>query len=171
MKKQFSVFGLILLSMALVFSSCNKDDDDDDNNNNNKTTTEYLTSGSWKITAMVLDPPLDLGNGLVITDLYQSPMLPQCAKDDYFTLHTDGKVTFDEGPSKCDPGDPQTTEGTWTLSSDEKTLTLKEPGEDDVVVTITEVNDSVFKGTTTMDIELQPGAPMTLTINISMDKV
>jgi hypothetical protein len=170
MKKQFRILGLLLLAMAFVVSSCNKDDDDD-NNNGNKTTTEYLTSGSWRITAMVLDPPLDLGNGLVITDLYQSPMLPQCAKDDYFTLHADGKVTFDEGPSKCDPADPQTTEGTWTLSDDEKTLTMKEPGEEDITMTISGVNDDTFTGTTTMEIDLGTGQPMMLTINVTAVKV
>ncbi|MBK8568278.1 MAG: hypothetical protein IPN76_34475 [Saprospiraceae bacterium] len=46
--------------------------------------------------------------------------LPACIKDDNTVFKTSGTVNFDEGGSKCNPNDPQTTAGTWALSTDEK---------------------------------------------------
>jgi hypothetical protein len=162
MKKHFQLFGILLFAMALVFSSCKKDEDD---NNNGNSTVDHLTSGAWKITAMMVDPGIDLGGGIVITDFFT--MMPACSKDDLITFHSDGKIIFDEGATKCVPSDPQTTEGTWTLSGDNKTLTMKEPGEDDIVVTITEISSSMMKGTYTMDEDFGAGT-QTYTITITM---
>lgn len=162
MKKHLQLAGILMLVMAFAVSSCKKDDEDDSNN-----VKDILTSGNWKITAMTVDPGVDFGGGFVINDLYS--MMPAYTKDDFVTFQSDGKVIFDEGPTKYQPSDPQTTEGTWSLSSDNKTLTIKEPGEDDMVVTITEISSSTMKGNYVMEEDFGAGT-QTYTVSITMSK-
>jgi Lipocalin-like domain len=49
-------------------------------------------------------------------------------KDNTATFQTDGKFVTDEGATKCDPTDPQTSTATYTLSSDQKVITIKDSG-------------------------------------------
>jgi len=164
MKKHLKLFGIFVFALALAMSSCKKDDDDD---NGGSSTTDYLTSGAWKTTSMTVAPGIDFGNGVPITDFFA--MMPACSKDDLITFQSGGKVIMDEGPTKCVPTDPQTSEGTWSLSSDNKVLTVKEPGEPDVVVTISEISNSMIKGTYTMEEDFGAGL-QTYTITITMSK-
>lgn len=164
MKKHLHLIGIFTLALAMAFTSCKKDDDDDNNGNS---TTDHLTSGAWKTTAMTVDPGIDFGGGFIVTDFFT--MMPDCSKDDLITFQSGGKVIFDEGATKCVPNDPQTSEGTWSLASDDKTLTIKEPGEADVVVTITEISSSTMKGTFSMTDDLGAGT-QTYTITITMAK-
>ena len=93
--------------------------------------------------------------------------MDNCTKDDLVTFNANGTITDDEGPTKCDPDDPQTTtDGTWTLTDNTK-LTIKYPEEEDTVVTITEINDTTLKGTTTITEDYGTG-PITMTIVITM---
>jgi Lipocalin-like domain len=97
----------------LVFTACKKD----------KSTTELLTSGNgWKITAFTVNPGIPVGNGVVITDFYAQ--IEACTKDDITIFKAGGVLNTDEGLTKCDPTDTQTTIGTWALSADEKTITF-----------------------------------------------
>jgi hypothetical protein len=47
-----------------------------------------------------------------------------CIKDNYYVLKKDGNAELNEGPTKCDASDPQTTTIAWALSSDEKEITI-----------------------------------------------
>jgi hypothetical protein len=96
--RQLSFF---LVATALLFSSCGKD----------KTKTELLT-GSWKFTNAVSGS----------TNVFAT--IPACSKDDVFTFLANGTVTTDEGPSKCNAGDPQTTSGPWRWAANETELIL-----------------------------------------------
>lgn len=164
MKKHLHLIGIFTLALAMAFSSCKKDDDDDNGGNSTK---DILTSGSWKISALTINPGIDAGGGIVITDFFS--MMPDCTKDDLMMFKDDGTLIFDEGPTMCVPGSPQQTEGSWTLSSDNKTLTIKESGEDDIVVTITEVSSSTMKGTFTEEEDFGAGL-QTYTYSITMAK-
>lgn len=164
MKKAFQLLPILALVFSLSFVSCSSDDDGDDNPS--KTTSEYLTSGSWKVSAMTIDPGLNFG-GVVITDFFAQ--IPACTQDDLTNFQSDGTVVFDEGATKCNPNDPQTTSGTWTLASDNKTMTVKEPGEEDLVITISSINDTGMTGTFTMEEDFGAGMA-TYTITVSFVK-
>jgi hypothetical protein len=141
MKNYFKIFGILALGLVLTLSSC-KDDDDD--KAPSKTTKDYLTAGFWKTTAQVIDPGINFG-GTVITDFFAQT--PDCAKDDLVRFNTDGTITDDEGPTKCDPNDPQTmNNGTWVLSADNASLSISYPDEDPFTFQILELNDNTFKG-------------------------
>jgi hypothetical protein len=101
---------ILLLSffiLSIMVSSCKKEPID------------YLTGTScWK---QVKGETKDV-NGVWQDD---GP-IPACNADDCTRFTEDGKTILDEGGSKCIATDPQTVEGTYTLSEDGKTLTLKQ---------------------------------------------
>ena len=163
MKKSFKYLSVLLIVFSFVASSCNKDDDSD--NQPTKSTKEYLTAGNWKTTAMTISPGISFG-GVTITDFFAQT--PACSKDDLILFNSNGTITDDEGPTKCDPNDPQTTtEGSWSLNSDNTILTISYPGEDAISLTITGISDTNLTGTYTM-IEDFGGGLVTYTITISM---
>ena len=126
----------------IFMSSCSKDEDSPEEVA--KTTTEYLTAGNWKTTAMTISPGLNFG-GVEITDFYAQ--FEACEKDDLTKFNTDGTITDDEGATKCDPNDPQTTnDGTWVLSADNSSVTIGYPDEDPITMNIVQLDGSVFKG-------------------------
>jgi hypothetical protein len=110
-KLKFSLF--LIAIVAFSMGSCKKD----------KTVTELLTDSAWKITALSVDPAIDIdGNGTLVKDLYAQ--YETCDKDDLTIFKAGGVLTNDEGALKCDSSNPQTTTGTWLLSADEKTITF-----------------------------------------------
>lgn len=127
--------GLILIALAaIIFTACKKNEDD--NTPASKTKTEMITTGSWITVDM-------LYNGASIWALSDP-----CSKDDFMTFKTNGTVITDEGATKCDPSDPQTTTDNWSLSSDGKKITIDSEVADltsltntDMVVTFTDSAD------------------------------
>jgi hypothetical protein len=97
--------------------------------------SELLTSGSWKLSAAVSDND---GNGTYETDDYAG--FPSCAKDDIYTFKSNGKFSIDEGPTKCDPGDPQIDEIDWQLTDSDKTLLI-----DSDPYSIVQLDNQTFK--------------------------
>ncbi len=116
LKKFFNISMMLLVAAAiLTAASCKKD------NNDEKSKDDLLTSGSWKMAAWTIDPAVEI-QGMTYTDLFA--FLPDCSKDDFMTFDSDGTVVYDEGATKCDAGDPQTTTGTWMFNSDQTELTM-----------------------------------------------
>ena len=97
-----AIFGL------LMFNSCKKD---------NESATDLLTGGTWKLTESRSDTN---GDGTLEDDL------EACSADDTVNFADGGTYTFDEGATKCDPADDQTSSGTWALSSGDKVISLTE---------------------------------------------
>jgi hypothetical protein len=95
----------------LTLNACSKDDDE--------SPTDLLTGGTWSLSEQRTDTDLDgtLENSL-----------EDCSKDDKTTFEDGGSYKFDEGATKCDPSDPQSSTGTWALSTDGKILTITEDG-------------------------------------------
>ncbi len=140
MKNLFRIIAVMTVAMLLVTTSCKKDDDDP-----TPTPYEYLTAGDWKITGMEFNPGIDIGLGIVITDIYND-FMEDCSKDDLMTFNTDGTLTEDEGPTKCDPEDPQTTnDATWTLTDNDKTLTMIDPDFGPSSATVLVLNETTLK--------------------------
>ncbi len=109
---------LLVITGATTTMSCKKDKKD---NNTVKTNTELITTGSWKRTALTSDPAYDwYADGTFATDIL-SVMKP-CEKDNFDTYKTNGVFETDEGPTKCDPLDPQTWTATWVFADNETKL-------------------------------------------------
>jgi len=160
MKTLFKFFGLISLFTLLFFGSCSKNE-----TTPTKTTSELLTAGFWVVTAMTIDPGVNI-NGTVITNFYAQ--LPDCTKDDLMRFESNGKITDDEGPTKCDPNDPQTTnDGTWILSADNKSVSVKYPDEDAISFEISTLNESTLSGVFTAVEDFGAG-PLTYTFTQTM---
>lgn len=137
--------GLISLLMLLAVASCKKEDPVPE-----KTTKDHITAHNWKLTAQVMDPGINF-NGTIITDVFV--LASDCTKDDLTKFESNGSITDDEGATKCNATDPQTTtDGKWVLSSDNKTITISYPGETPTSIEILTINESTFKGKfTTVD--------------------
>ena len=90
-----------LIAMVGIVS-CKKDRDDI----GSKTKTELLTTGTWKYTSCIISPAYDYyGNGNAVTDIFA--IMQPCEKDDFEEFHTNGIWEYNEGPTKCDPSNPQ----------------------------------------------------------------
>lgn len=143
MKRMNQFPRLLLLSLfclTILFSACKKDD-------GVITKTDLLTSSSWKITALTIDPAFptfdNQGNITGSTnDLFA--MMGDCSKDDIYSFNADKTMSMDEGASKCDNSDPQKNTGSWSFNSDETTLTITADG-DPQTMTILELTDKVLK--------------------------
>jgi hypothetical protein len=121
---------LALATVLMFSSSCKKDDDDPSN-------TDKITGKNFVMTAWTIDPPVDIGAG-PFSDLFA--LLPACTKDDITVFNADGTMTLDEGASKCEQGDPQTTSGTWSFIDNETKLSTTVDGNTQVmdIVELTE---------------------------------
>ncbi|MBK6932202.1 MAG: lipocalin family protein [Saprospirales bacterium] len=111
MKFSIKTLLLLLAVSAVSVTACKKDDE--------KSAEDNLTGAScWKQTKSETYNPL--------TSAWEEDVVDACDKDDCTTFNSDKSISFDEGATKCDPADPQTSTGTWALSSDGKTLTLND---------------------------------------------
>ncbi len=109
--KKLPFLTLMLAACALMFvASCKKDDSPED---------LLAGTGCWKT---VKSEYRDAGT----TTWTNEPVEP-CLADDC-TSFKSGAISFDEGATKCDPTDPQSSTGTYTLSEDGKTLTITQDG-------------------------------------------
>lgn len=145
MKTKFLKYSTLVLALFIAFTSCKKESDTAVTIT--ATPAEYLTAGSWKTTAITINPGIDLGDGVLFTDLFSQMDL--CEKDDLVIFNTNGTITADEGAIKCDPEMPQTSpDGTWKLSTDNKTLTIDSvdpnSGEPAVLATIVTLNSTTI---------------------------
>jgi hypothetical protein len=114
---------IILLALVALLGSCKKDSSSAPATAGETT----LTTGTWKITAStsIVEYPAPIGTQTV--NLYD--MFNACEIDNIYTFNANKSVTSDEGPTKCNAADPQTTtEGTWALSNNDTKLTTNGGG-------------------------------------------
>jgi hypothetical protein len=98
---------IAVCSFLISFAACKKSDTPAP-----KTKTELIASGTWKFSNAKVGG----------TDV--SAFLQSCQKDNTITFVAAGTGTADEGPTKCNSGDPQTTPFTWSFASGETQLTV-----------------------------------------------
>ncbi len=108
MKKTFLTTAILF---TLLLTNCKKEE-----TTKTKTKTEYLTSAKWYMKTFTVDPGIVIG-GVTVTDFYSQ--LDACDKDDSDKFNVGGAGISDEGATKCDPTDPQSTAFTWSLSPTE----------------------------------------------------
>lgn len=121
-------FLILLTVLVFTLPACKKD----------KSPTELLTGNDWRIKSWTVSPAL-----LGVTDLYAT-YYDDCDKDDFTSFESNGVAIFDEGATKCNAADPQTTTGAWSLNDAETEFTLTEDGVTDTW-TIKELTESTFK--------------------------
>ena len=101
---------LILLAvicfLSFSFNSCDKDDSPPPTN------TDYIIKAAWKF-----DKAMSGGADV-------SGFLNACYKDNVMTFQANGNGSLDEGATKCNAGDPQTTNFTWNFTNNGTTLNV-----------------------------------------------
>ena len=104
MKKQTASLLIYLAAILFILPACQKDNE---NPPAQKTKTESITQASWKFSAAT------------VSGVDASGYLQACQKDNIYTFVAAGTGTIDEGASKCNSGDPQTSPFTWNFLSNE----------------------------------------------------
>ena len=114
MQKKYSLIALASLALisVIVISSCSKEDDAQATP---KTKTELISKASWKFNKATV------GGGDV------SGYIEACKKDNIVTFAAAGTGTADEGLTKCNSGDPQTANFTWSFQTNESLLFVSTP--------------------------------------------
>ncbi|HMK26386.1 MAG TPA: hypothetical protein VK483_10175 [Chitinophagaceae bacterium] len=107
MKKQLRFLFVLIAANFFIYSSCNKDDAPAPTP---KTKTQLMTQSSWKFKSAT-------ANGSDASGLLQA-----CQKDNFYIFLAAGTGTADEGLTKCNAGDPQTTNLTWNFANNETML-------------------------------------------------
>jgi hypothetical protein len=116
---------LSLAVLAFLLMKCNK------NETPPKTPNELIV-GSWQMTAYTYSPAYDyFRNGTKITDAFA--LYENCEKDNITTFKTNSEGEFNEGGSKCDPSDAQSTSFLWTLTNNNTTLSISALAEFKIV--------------------------------------
>lgn len=104
-------FLAIIASCTVFFAACKKD----------KSPEELLTGAScWK--------QVKSESRATTNDAWTEDTIDACSADDCTSFKSGGTYSLDEGATKCDPADPQTVSGTFTLSEDGTTLTITQDG-------------------------------------------
>ena len=112
--KSFKYFFLLVIALTIAVTSCKKDAV-------TKSKKELLTSNQWKYLSSKTNGVADV--------------LDACEKDDFVIFSSNGTYTYNPTTIKCDPSETIQT-GNWTLSSDEKTLSID--GDEATIIELTE---------------------------------
>lgn len=140
MKNTFTRTTTLILACSLLFGACKKNHDKD-NTPTQKTKTELISTGSWKFSTATV-------GGANVAAFLQS-----CQKDNILTFASTGTGTVDEGASKCNAGDQQTSPFTWNFASNETILHVSAlfftGGSNDF--TIVEISETKLVGSQTIE--------------------
>lgn len=146
---------IVLLSIGAFYLSACKDNSTEDPKPE-PTRRELLVNGHWQMTAGTIVPPIQIdifGQIITISDFMELNGAEACDRDDFIVLNDNGTVTNDEGLTKCDPNDPQTSSGgSWSLYDNNNKLRLIDTG-DTTDLTIQELTATSLKGTSTFENE------------------
>lgn len=141
-------------AVTLAFSACKDDKDDATPSTPGQTGSTAITGKDWRMTENNITIS---GTGTPIdgtTDSYAS--MEACEKDNLTRFNEDKTIVEKEGPTKCDPSDPDTTpRGTWELMSNNTKLKITPPasGSDPQIYDVTTLTDTklAFSITSTDD--------------------
>lgn len=132
MKKIFRNSAFILLSISLLsLNSCSKDEEEAPVP---ITVKSKIINKDYKMTDYTVSV-----NGV---NLITYSDVQACAKDNLTKFLDDLTGILDEGPTKCDAGDPQQSAFTWTLVTNDTQLRIEDAGE------VTVYNITINNGTT-----------------------
>ena len=130
------LYSLLLISFTEI--ACDKTSTDPSGR------LRILESGKWQFTASF--STVKVGDSTEIVDLLAT--LPDCTKDNYFIFQSDGTLIVDEGATKCNDSDPQTTtSGTWQLMNGATQLQFTDEvfGFGNVTANISQIDNSILQ--------------------------
>lgn len=133
MKKLF-----LVLSAVAALGACKKDSETTPTTSSR---TDLLTAKPWQATTVNITV-----SGIPIPS---GQFISACQLDNTYKFNADKTLVVDEGATKCNTTDPQTTSGTWAFANTDQTK-----------VTIT-VPNSVFNG----DFDIKALSASTLQLN------
>lgn len=116
---------VLVLVIAATFSSCKEDED-----KAAEAKAKLTNVNEWKLVS------LKVGTSDV-------PVEP-CVGDNVFRFDPNNEYTMDEGATKCDPADPQTMTGEWSLTSNGEGLVITVDGATKITV-IDELTSTILK--------------------------
>ncbi|MBS1565544.1 MAG: hypothetical protein JST39_14235 [Bacteroidetes bacterium] len=105
--RRIMAFSLLILSLF----SCKKSSD------SSQSRAELATQSSWKLLSVGIDGNKDGTPETDATSLVQS-----CQLDNVYTFKMGGTGTADEGATKCNSTDAQTTSFYWTLKNNDNVI-------------------------------------------------
>jgi hypothetical protein len=105
--------GIVLCVLVMLSLSCKKSS----SSAAAKSKTEYLSQGTWKILSVGVDLNKD---GIVDADA--TGYVQSCHLDDTYAFRANGTGTIDEGATKCNASDPQSSDFTWVFKNNETIL-------------------------------------------------
>ena len=108
MKKQILSYIPFFTIAMFLFTNCQKKDDTPPPAS--KTNTQRICENTWKFSSATV------GGANV------SGSLQTCQKDNILTFVISGTGNMDEGPTKCNAGDPQNNPFIWNFASSETKL-------------------------------------------------
>ena len=103
---------------AFAFVACEKGED----SKSGATKMELITKAAWRYEHAALDLNKD---GQIDTEL-PAGYVEACDKDNTLLFKSDGLGIADDGPTKCDQGDPQTTNFNWVFENGENNLLFEQ---------------------------------------------
>lgn len=102
---------------AASLSACKKDSE------NTPSKTDLITAKNWQLTGLTVTTTITPASGSASTTTRDDyPLLGACERDNIYKYNTNKALVLDEGPTKCDPADPQTAITTWDFNSDQTRL-------------------------------------------------
>lgn len=127
---------LSFFSALMILGSCQKDDS---SNSSPKTKMELITLSAWKYN----DAKIDTDNNGTGDQAIPAGVLEPCQTDNAITFTSNLSGTIDEGPTKCDAGDPQSVPFTWSFTNNETMINFSSPlfvgfGGDFKIISLTE---------------------------------
>lgn len=166
MKTKFQRLFLVgaLTSAVLIGCDPDKDEDPAPTTTTTATKTQLLTSIAWRQVAAVASPGIDTGGVAPVTNIIS--FMDACELDNKHTFKTDKTYVDDEGATKCDPADPQTTTGTWEFNSGETKLLLDKGTADEMEMTLVEITSSTLK----LSFKDSLGSSQLQTVTVTMTK-
>jgi hypothetical protein len=105
--KNLKISIAMLTLIGLVFAACKKSSP---NQQEPKSNTELIVEAGWKFDNAT-------SNGVDVSSILQT-----CEKDNVYTFASAGSGSVDEGATKCNAGDPQTSPFTWNFATNETVL-------------------------------------------------
>lgn len=109
---------IVLILVSIATFSCGKKTDPAPTP---ETNTQKLCGKNWRLVAFTYNPGIPV-NGVSITDFYAQ--LSACRRDDFQNYNVNGTTIIDEGNTKCNASDPQTSSRTWSWANNETKLTI-----------------------------------------------